>query len=293
MDASSDLKELLKKVRTVEIKAKNMSKNLFMGDAHSPFKGKGMTFSEVRSYQYGDDVKSIDWNVTARSGSPYVKIFEEEHELTVFFLVDCSGSSYFGSKQNRFQLISEVAAVLSLSALHYQHKLGLMLFSDKLDFYLPPKKGASQMLRIIREILNQKPKIAKTNIGDAISQFIKHQHQRCTCFILSDFQDINFEKQLKVMSKIHDVVGIKFNEISEQKFPDLGLVEFKNIETGKWELIDTSAAQWRKNQQADYEKSNTEISNYFIHSNCDLIQIDTEKPYLPKLKSFFQKRHSA
>jgi len=293
MSASVELKELLKKVRTIEIKAKNMSKNLFIGDAHSPFKGKGMTFSEVRSYQYGDDVKSIDWNVTARNGSTYVKIFEEEHELTVFFLVDISGSSYYGNQQNRYQIITEIAAVLSLSALHYQHKIGLMLFSDKVDLYLPPKKGSSQMLRIIREILNAKPKVSKTNIGAAISQFIKLQHQRCTCFLLSDFQDNTYCMPLRIMSKIHDVIGIKFNDGYEANFPKLGLMELKNIETGMWELVDTSSLKWQNDQKIEFEAIHQNAINCFNQSNSDLLQIEIGKPYLPLLKKFFQKRHSA
>ncbi len=293
MNQSPEVAELLKKVRTVEIKAKDRSKNLFLGDTHSPFKGKGMTFSEVRAYQYGDDIKSIDWNVTARTGNPYVKIHEEEHELTIFFLIDCSGSSFFGGQQNRFELITELTAVLALSALHYQHRIGLLLFTDKIDLFLPPKKGTSQLLRMIRELLVVKPKKAPTNLAQTLSGYLKLQHQRTTCFILSDFMDSNFEKQLGALARGHDVIGVRFNEPVEAQFPALGLVQMQHLETGETVLVDTSSKSWQKQQREQIAQKKQQVTSYFLKANSDLVEIEANQPYLPKLKAFFQKRHSA
>lgn len=293
MNATPEVSDLLKKVRTIEIKAKDRSKNLFLGDTHSPFKGKGMTFSEVRAYQYGDDVKSIDWNVTARTGNPYVKIHEEEHELTIFFLIDCSGSSFFGGKQSRFEMITELTAVLALSALHYQHRIGLLLFTDKIDLFIPPKKGTSQLLRMIRELLVVKPKKATTNLAQTLAGYLKLQHQRTTCFVLSDFLDTQFEQQLAVMARAHDVIGVRLNEAVETQFPALGLLQMQHMETGESVLVDTSAPSWQKQQRAQLAEKKRQVTNYFLKANCDLIEIETNQPYLPKLKAFFQKRHSA
>ena len=283
--------ELLKKVRKIEIKTKGLSKHIFSGEYHSAFKGRGMSFSEVRNYQYGDDVRNIDWNVTARTGEPYVKIFEEERELTVMLLIDVSQSAYFGTV-NQFKqgIITEISAVLSFSAINNNDKVGVIFFTDKIEKFIPPKKGKQHILRIIRELIDFHPEDNGTDIGEAIRYLNNVVKKRCICFILSDFMGKGYEAPLKIASRRHDIVGIHLYDPREEELPDVGLIHAKDAETKQLTWLDTSSRTVRE-QYAGWFKGNFDyFKNTFSKSGVDSLSIRTDEPYVNALLKFFKKR---
>ena len=286
-----DATELLKKVRKIEIKTKGLSKQMFSGEYHSAFKGRGMSFSEVRNYQYGDDVRNIDWNVTARTGIPHVKIFEEERELTVMLLIDVSQSAYFGTvNQLKQGIITEICAVLSFSAIQNNDKVGVIFFTDKIEKFIPPKKGRSHILRIIRELIDFHPQDSGTNIGEALSFLNNVVKKRSICFILSDFMGRGYEASLRIASRRHDMVGIHIYDPKEQALPDVGLVRAKDAETGALTWLDTSSAHLRE-MYANWFKDNFKyFKTTFAHSGTDFVSIRTDENYVTSLLNFFKKR---
>ena len=286
-----ETKELLKKVRKIEIKTRRLSNNIFGGEYHSAFKGRGMTFSEVRNYQFGDDVRAIDWNVTARYNEPFVKVFEEERELTLMLIVDVSGSELFGSDNAlKKNIITEISATLAFSALQNNDKVGLILFSDQIELYIPPKKGKTHVLRIIRELIEFKPKSKKTDIGVALQFLISVLKKKSIAFILSDFISPDFEKTLRITAKKHDVTGIRIYDKLEETIPNLGLVSMFDQETEEIRLVDTSSLEIRKK----YEKSNSliflKINELFTKNGAGTLTCRTDESYVKKLLSYFKKR---
>lgn len=286
-----ETKELLKKVRKIEIKTRRLSNNIFGGEYHSAFKGRGMTFSEVRNYQFGDDVRAIDWNVTARYNEPFVKVFEEERELTLMLIVDVSGSELFGSDNAlKKNIITEISATLAFSALQNNDKVGLILFSDQIELYIPPKKGKTHVLRIIRELIEFKPKSKKTDIGVALQFLISVLKKKSIAFILSDFISPDFEKTLRITAKKHDVTGIRIYDKLEETIPNLGLVPMFDQETEEIRLVDTSSLEIRKK----YEKSNSlifkKINELFTKNGAGTLTCRTDESYVKKLLSYFKKR---
>jgi len=247
-----ETKELLKKVRKIEIKTKRLSNHIFGGEYHSTFKGRGMTFSEVRQYQFGDDIRAIDWNVTARYNEPYIKVFEEERELTMMLMVDVSGSEFFGtSTQFKKDTVTEIAATLAFSAIQNNDKVGLILFSDDIELFIPPKKGRSHVLRIIRELIEFKPKSKQTNIDTALKFLSSILKKRAIVFILSDFMDDAYDRTLKIAGSKHDITGIKVYDKYDQEIPNLGMVPMLDNETGQVNLINTSSKKVRNNYKAN------------------------------------------
>ena len=286
-----EVSELLKKVRKIEIKTKGLTNHIFSGEYHSAFKGRGMSFSEVREYQYGDDIRNIDWNVTARFQHPYVKIFEEERELTIMLLIDVSKSSFIGTQnQLKNEIIAEIAGVLAFSAIQNNDKVGVLFFSDAIEMYIPPKKGKSHILRIIREIINFEPKSNKTNISLALENFNNMVKRKSIAFILSDFIDENYADELRHIAKKHDVVGVKVYDNLDMELPNIGLLQIQDVETGETKWIDTNDAQTQKNykQRAVFYDKNYEQS--FIKSGADKLKIKTEQSYVHVLMNFFKKR---
>ena len=282
---------LLKKVRKIEIKTRGLSNHIFAGEYNTAFKGKGMAFSEVREYQSGDDVRSIDWNVTARYNSPYIKVFEEEREMTVMLLVDVSGSGNFGTKQQfKREIATELSAVLAFSAIKNNDKVGVIFFSDIIEEFIPPKKGKSHILRIIRQILSFKPQNKKTNISQAIEYFNNVMKKRCICFILSDYISSSFEKPLRIASKKHDVVALKVSDKREKTIPNIGIVPFKDSETEKVILLDTSSKLVRQTFQKKQKEKQSEIEKLFPRCGVDLININTGEDYVKPIINFFKNR---
>jgi uncharacterized protein (DUF58 family) len=287
-----DTAELLKKVRKIEIKTRGLSQHLFTGSYHSAFKGRGMSFSEVRNYQFGDDVRNIDWNVTARTGSPYVKIFEEERELTVMLLVDVSGSSFFGTTPaNKQQILTEMCAVLAFSAIENNDKVGLLLFSDKIECFLPPQKGREHILRIIRELLEVQPSEKGTDYDGAI-QFIRNVlHQRSVCFLLSDFIGFQHEMPLKILSRRHDCIGIHCWDQRERTLPDVGLLSVRPLEgRGQSVWIDTGDPDVRRAYRNQFDTHLERTKTSFRRAGADYLRIETGHPYIQSLMGFFQNR---
>jgi len=283
--------ELLKKVRRIEIKTRGLSRHIFAGEYHSAFKGRGIAFSEVREYQYGDDIRSIDWNVTARFNHPYVKIFEEERELTVMLLVDVSGSGNFGTTVSfKRDIMTEVAAVLSFSAIFNNDKIGVIFFSDKVEKFIPPQKGRSHILRIIRELLDFKATSLKTSLDEPLRFLTNAIKKRCTAFILSDFMVSDFEEPLRIASSKHDIVALKVFDHAEQTIPDIGLIKVSDSETGEEKWIDTSS----RTSRAAYEKwwaSHLEmIRNTFKRCGVDSAELRTDVDYVKPLIKLFEKR---
>ena len=258
-----ETKEILKKVRKIEIKTKRLSNDIFGGEYHSSFKGRGMTFSEVRQYQFGDDVRAIDWNVTARYNEPYIKVFEEERELTMMLLVDVSGSESFGtSTQFKKDTVTEVAATLAFSATQNNDKVGLILFSDDVELFIPPKKGKSHVLRIIRELIEFKPKSKKTDISMALKFLSSVMKKRAIVFMLSDFMDDDYEKTLKIAAKKHDLTGVRIYDKHDEEIPNLGMVQMVDSETGTVQLINTSSKTTRRN----YKANALRLTDYYINT---------------------------
>lgn len=289
--------ELLKRVRKIEIKTRGLSRHIFAGQYHSAFKGRGMAFSEVRQYRYGDDIRSIDWNVTARYNEPHVKVFEEERELTVMLLIDVSSSNRFGSSNLKQQIITEIAAVLAFSAIHNNDKIGVILFSDRVDKFIPPQKGRQHILRIISELLNFQPKNSSTNITEALRYLTNAIKKRCTAFILSDFIDSNpstlnpnFTDALSIANNKHDMVGIRVFDKRETTMPAVGLVKFKDAESGMYQWIDTSDPVIRQNYQQWWEKSTELMKTTFTRSKVDWVSISTDEDYVKPLMLLFKRR---
>ena len=283
--------ELLKKVRKIEIKTKGLSRHIFSGEYHSAFKGRGMSFSEVRSYQYGDDVRNIDWNVTARTGEPHIKVFEEERELTVILLIDVSRSAFFGTgEQMKNDMITELCAVLSFSASNNNDKVGVVFFSDQVEKFIPPKKGKQHILRIIRELLDFKPVSKHTNIGMALEYFNNVVKKRCICFMLSDFIADGYDTALRIAARRHDVIGMHIFDPKEQELPNVGLIRVVDAETGQLKYLDTSSAKVRNAQKDWFDKNRSYFKSAFAKSGADLISLPTDVPYTSQLLNFFKKR---
>jgi len=285
--------ELLKKVRRIELKIKSLSKNIFSGEYHSAFKGRGMSFSEVRSYQYGDDVRNIDWNVTARANEPFVKIFEEERELTIMILVDVSGSSSFGSKyQRKSEVFTEICAMLAFSASQNNDKVGVILFSDKIEKFIPPKKGKQHILRIIRELLDYTPNTSGTDIGLALQYLTNILKKKAICFVLSDFQADNYETALKIASKKHDIIGFSVSDPLETALPDVGLLRVRDPETGEIGWIDTHDKRAMENYKLKFRQNKEAFYRHFKKIKTGVIDIGIEDSYVLALLQFFKKRAS-
>lgn len=283
--------ELLKKVRKIEIKTRGLSSQIFSGEYHSAFKGRGMAFSEVREYIPGDDIRSIDWNVTARFNHPYVKVFEEERELTVMLLVDVSGSGSFGTrKQLKRDLITELCAVLSFSAIQNNDKAGVIFFSDKIELFIPPKKGKTHILRIIRELINLEPESHGTDLGMALRYFTNMIKKRSIAFVISDFRSKNFEDALKIASRKHDTVAIRIADRHEKHLPDVGLVRMQDAETGQFRWVDTSSKAVRLEFERWNKSYTAQLENMFNRSGIDHTVIETGMNYVTPLINLFKAR---
>ena len=285
--------DLLKKVRQIEIKTRGLSNHIFAGEYNTAFKGKGMAFSEVRDYQNGDDVRLIDWNVTARYNSTFVKVFEEEREMTVMLMIDVSGSNNFGSNKNfKKELATEIGAVLAFSAIKNNDKVGVIFFSDIIEKFIPPKKGKKHILRIIREIISFTPSSKKTDLSVALEYFNSVISRRSICFILSDFISTSFKKPLKIASRKHDVVALKLIDKREEIIPNIGLVPIEDAESGKKIIIDTSSKFFINKLLGEKNKRNNKLKSLMNESSVDLINLYTGEDYVKPLINFFKKRSS-
>lgn len=285
--------DIIKKVRKIEIKTKGLSNQIFAGHYHSAFKGRGMAFSEVREYQVGDDIRSIDWNVTARFNHPYVKIFEEERELTVMLLVDVSGSNEFGTRARlKEDMMTEVAAVLAFSAINNNDKVGMIFFSDRIEKFIPPKKGTSHILRIIRELIDFKPESQKTDISEALKFLTNALKKRCTAFIISDFIDTGFKDALTIANNKHDVVAARVYDERETELPKMGMVRMFNKETGKSLWVDTLNRSTRENYRKWWIKLEGELKSIFRKSGVDSTTIKTNEDYVKPLVNLFKIREA-
>lgn len=283
--------ELLKKVRKIEIKTRGLSRHLFSGEYHSAFKGRGMFFSEVRDYQYGDDVRNIDWNVTARTGTPHVKIFEEERELTVMLLIDMSPSSFFGTvNQLKNEIITEICAVLAFSAINNNDKVGVAFFANEVELFIPPKKGKQHILRIIRELINFEPKGKGTEIGATLEYFNNLVKKRSICFIISDFLSMEYEQALRVAARRHDVIGVNIIDPREENLPDVGLIRAQDAESGAIRWIDTSSHRLREEYARWHQNHLDYFTQTFRKSGASVVHIRTNESYVDALHQFFQQR---
>jgi len=286
-----DTKELLKKVRKIEIKTRRLSDHLFGGEYHSTFKGRGMTFSEVRQYQFGDDVRSIDWNVTARYNEPYVKVFEEERELTMMLLVDVSGSELFGTgNQFKKEVVTEISATLAFSAMQNNDKVGLILFSDEVELFIPPKKGKSHVLRIIRELLEFEPKSRNTNIAEALKFLTNVMKKKSIVFVLSDFVAEDYADTLRIVGNKHDVTGIRVYDEKEEFIPNLGVIQIEDAETGNTQLVNTSSKQVRHNYWRYHLERVDYFNDSFTKSGSGIISCRVDESYVKKLLGYFKRR---
>ncbi len=286
-----DTKELLKKVRKIEIKTRRLSDHIFGGEYHSTFKGRGMTFSEVRQYQFGDDVRSIDWNVTARYNEPYVKVFEEERELTMMLMVDISGSELFGTdEQFKNEIITEIAATLAFSATQNNDKIGLILFSDMVELYIPPKKGRSHVLRIIRELIEFHPKSKQTNIAEALKFLSNVMKKKAIVFLLSDFISDDYLQTIKIVSRKHDVTGIRIFDKREESIPNLGMVQMQDEETDELILVNTASKKVRFNYEKYYREKVDYFKESFTKSGAGVIDCRLDESYVKKLLGYFKRR---
>ncbi len=288
-----DTSELLKRVRKVEIKTRSLSKHIFSGEYHSAFKGRGMSFSEVRAYQYGDEVRDIDWNVTARTGEPHIKVFEEERELTIMLLVDVSRSVHFGTHaQWKNEWMAEICAVLGFSALQNNDKVGLILFTDKIELYIPPKKGRQHLLRIIRELLYFEPTGRKTNINVPLEYLSNVIKKKCIAFIISDFISESYEEALRLASLRHDMVGIHVHDPAETRLPDAGLIRMRDAESDRISLVDTSDADVRHAYALSYAHRVLDFKEQFRRNQSDTMTLATDQSYIQELHRFFKHRAS-
>lgn len=288
-----ETKEILKKVRKIEIKTRRLSDHIFGGEYHSTFKGRGMTFSEVRPYQYGDEIRSIDWNVTARYNEPHVKVFEEERELTMMLMVDISGSEFFGTNQQfKRDTATEIAATLAFSAIQNNDKVGLLLFSDQVELYIPPKKGKSHVLRIIRELIEFTPKSKQTDINEALKFLSNVMKKKTIVFLLSDFMDDDYEQTLKIVGRKHDVTGIKVYDKHDEEIPNLGIVPMLDAETNKTQLVNTSSKSIRNNYKANALRLNDYYKKTFSRSGAGTITTRVDEDYVKKLLGYFKHKGS-
>jgi uncharacterized protein (DUF58 family) len=286
-----DTKEILKKVRKIEIKTRRLSDHIFSGEYHSSFKGRGMTFSEVRQYQYGDDIRAIDWNVTARYNEPYIKVFEEERELTMVLMVDISGSEFFGtSEQFKRNTITEIAATLAFSATQNNDKVGLLLFSDAVELFIPPKKGKSHVLRIIRELIEFQPKSNSTDIGNALKYLSNVMKKKAIVFVLSDFMDSDYDHSLKIMANKHDVTGIRVYDRRDEEIPNLGMLPVLDAESGKRFLVNTMSKKVRTNYKSNYLASVDYYEKSFSKSGAGTISTRVDESYVKKLLGYFKRK---
>jgi uncharacterized protein (DUF58 family) len=286
-----ETQDILKKVRHIEIKTRGLSRQVFAGEYHSAFKGKGMTFSEVREYQYGDSIRDIDWNVTARFNHPFVKMFEEERELTVMLVIDISGSESFGTGEHfKREYIAEVAAVLSFSAIQNNDKIGVILFSSKIEKYIPPQKGRKHILRIIAELLKFEPEERGTDISHALKYLTGIVKKRCTTFLISDFIDPKFDNALMIANKKHDVAALRVFDPGEKELPPLGMAELYDPETGRTKTIDTSSKRNRKLYQQWWENLEDYQQTTFKKTGVDSVNLPTDEDYVQPLVKFFKKR---
>ena len=286
-----DTKDLLKKVRKIEIKTRRLSDHIFSGEYHTSFKGRGMTFSEVRQYQYGDDIRNIDWNVTARYNEAHIKVFEEERELTMMLMVDISGSEGFGTKgQLKKDIVTEIAATMAFSATQNNDKIGLILFSDQIELYIPPKKGRSHVLRIIRELIEFQPKSYKTDLAQALKFLSSTQKKKAIVFLISDFMAEDYEHPLKIASKKHDITGIRVYDIREEKMPNIGMVPMLDAETGMTQLVNTGSKTVRMNYEKYYHDKVTYFKDMFSKSGSGVVNTRVDENYVTKLLGYFKSR---
>lgn len=284
--------ELLQRVRKIEIKTRGLSNNIFAGEYHSAFKGRGMAFSEVREYQYGDDVRDIDWNVTARFNKPFVKVFEEERELTVILMVDVSGSLDFGTTgQTKRQMVTEIAATLAFSAIQNNDKIGVIFFSDRIEKFIPPKKGRKHILLIIRELLSFQPESQKTDLGLAVEFMTNAIKKRCTVFLMSDFYNRgNFRQQLTIANRRHDVVAIQVYDQRLCELPDIGLIKLVDSETGEQVYVDTASSAVRRAHHEWWVQHQGQLNTVFTQSNVDSVSVRTDEDYVKSLMNLFRRR---
>ncbi|MFP4059075.1 MAG: DUF58 domain-containing protein [Bacteroidales bacterium] len=289
--------ELLRKVRKIEIKTRGLSRQIFAGQYHSAFKGKGMAFSEVREYQYGDDIRNIDWNVTARFNHPYIKVFEEERELTVILLIDVSGSGNFGTTtQLKKNLITELSALLSFSAIQNNDKIGVIFFSDHIEKFIPPKKGRQHILRIIRELIDFKPESTRTNIAEALRYLTNAIKKRGTVFLISDFMDfdksgnLNFEEALRIANNKHDVVALRVTDNREKELPSMGMVKMKDAETGEMVWVDTSDKKFRNYYSGWWSSFESKVTDTCKKAGVDNVELLTGQDYVKPLVNLFKRR---
>jgi uncharacterized protein (DUF58 family) len=283
--------ELLKKVRRIEIKTRRLSNHLFSGEYHSSFKGRGMAFSEVRKYAIGDDIRAIDWNVTARLNEPYIKVFEEERELTLMLLVDVSGSGAFGSRvQQKREMITEMCATLAFSAIQNNDKVGMIMFSDEVELFIPPSKGKTHTLRIIRELIEFEPKSSKTDISKALRYFASIQKKRAIAFVLSDFMDQDYKEPLKLMARRHDVTGIRIYDPRERTLPNLGMVPLYDLESKQTHWVNTASKALREEQRKHFDKAESYYNNSFLKSGAGNINVCVDESYPKKLLAYFKQK---
>ena len=286
-----EAKELLKKVRKIEIKTRGLSKNIFAGEYQTAFKGRGMAFSEVREYQYGDDIRSIDWNVTARFNHPFIKIFEEERELTVMLLIDVSGSRNFGTRtQLKKNMITEISAVLSFSAIQNNDKIGVIMFSDQVEKFIPPKKGRQHILRIIRELIDFQPAHQGTDIAEGLRYFTNAIKKRCTAFLISDFLDENYEEALRIANKRHDLIALNIYDVRETALPRAGMIRLKDAETGKLIWVDTGSRRIRDSYAIWWKEQDEKFRDLMLRTGIDTVRIRTDEDYVRPLMNLFKRR---
>jgi uncharacterized protein (DUF58 family) len=288
-----ETQDLLKKVRKIEIKTKGLSNQIFSGEYHSAFKGRGMAFSEVREYTPGDEIRTIDWNVTARFNHPYVKVFEEEREMTVMLIVDASGSENFGTQhQFKKDMVTELCAVLAFSAIQNNDKVGVLFFSDRIEKFIPPKKGKGHILMIIRELIDFEPINKGTDISSALKYFTSVIKKRCTAFIISDFMDEGFEDALKIANKKHDIVALNVSDKREKSIPEIGLIQMLDAETQKVKWVDTSSGNFQRHFKAKALRKAAALNEIFRKSGVDVAEIETHKSYVQPLMRLFRQRES-
>ncbi len=286
-----ETKDLLKKVRKIEIKTRGLTRQIFAGEYHSAFKGRGMTFSEVREYQYGDDIRNIDWNVTARFNHPFIKVFEEERELTVMLLIDVSGSGNFGTREQlKRNLITEIAAVLSFSAIENNDKIGVIMFSDRIEKFIPPQKGRKHILRIIRELLECQPQSNGTDISESLRFLTNAIKKRCTAFLISDYRDKGYSRSLQVANNKHDVAALHVYDVREASLPSVGLLRVLDAETGRERWIDTSRKQVRQNYAMKWESHQEMMKEIFSRAGVDSVSLRTGEDYVKPLMRLFKQR---
>lgn len=285
--------ELLKKVRRIEIKTRGLSRNIFAGEYHSAFKGRGMTFSEVREYQFGDDIRNIDWNVTARFNHPYVKLFEEERELTVMLLVDVSASREFGTTtQTKREVMTEIAATIAFSAIQNNDKIGVIFFTDQIEKFIPPKKGRKHILYIIRELIDFQPQSVKTDISFALQYFMNVIKKRCTAFLISDFLDEDIEQSITIANRKHDIAAIRVYDKRESELPAVGLVKMKDAETGERIWVDTDSRRVRMKYQNAWKENRYRKQQMLKRAGVDVVAVETSEDYVKALMGLFKMRNN-